>query len=105
MNLEQIKNVVTSKVARQILLGKKHSPTILFVAGSVGVVTSTVLACRATPGRWPQRRLRSAWRILAATAGNGCGEATWTLSCSWPALLSCCPRHGPHGNTGWLGCW
>lgn len=46
--LALVKNAVTSKVGRQVLLGKKHSPTVLFVAGSVGVVTSTVLACRAT---------------------------------------------------------
>lgn len=48
MNLKTIKNVVTSKVGRQILLGRKNSPTILFAGGLVGVVGSTVLACKAT---------------------------------------------------------
>lgn len=48
MNLENIKNVITSKGARQILLARKHSPKMLFVAGTIGVVGTTVLACRAT---------------------------------------------------------
>lgn len=48
MKLEIIKNAVTSKVARQILLSKKNSPTIMFAGGVVGVVTTTVLACKAT---------------------------------------------------------
>lgn len=48
MNLETIKNAVTSKTARQVLIGRKYSPQILFVAGAVGAVTATVLACRAT---------------------------------------------------------
>lgn len=48
MNLEAIKNTITSKAGRQILLGKKHSPTIMFVGGVVGVAGTVVLACRAT---------------------------------------------------------
>lgn len=48
MKLQHLKNAVTSKVGRQILTTKKHSPTILFVGGVVGVVTSAVLASRAT---------------------------------------------------------
>lgn len=48
MNLQAAKTAVTSKVGRQILIGKKHSPTILFAGGVVGVVTTTVLACKAT---------------------------------------------------------
>lgn len=43
-----IPNAVTAKLSRQILLSQKHSPTILFVGGVVGVVATTVLACRAT---------------------------------------------------------
>lgn len=39
---------VTQKISRQILTIQKHSPRMLFVAGIVGVVGSTVLACRAT---------------------------------------------------------
>lgn len=43
-----VPNGVTRTVARQVLQVKKHSPRIMFVAGIAGVVTSTVLACRAT---------------------------------------------------------
>lgn len=35
-------------VARQALTGQKNAPTMLFVAGVVGMVSATVLACRAT---------------------------------------------------------
>lgn len=48
MNLEAMKALATSKTAHQMLLLKKHSPKILFVAGTVGVVGTVVLACRAT---------------------------------------------------------
>lgn len=48
MNLESIKALATSKLARQALLAQKHSPKALFVVGVVGVVGATVLACRAT---------------------------------------------------------
>lgn len=48
MKLEMIKNVVTSQVGRQILNSKKHSPTIMFVGGVVGMVATTVLASKAT---------------------------------------------------------
>lgn len=48
MSLSSMKNLVTSKAARQLLLVRKHSPTTLFVLGAVGVVGATVLACRAT---------------------------------------------------------
>jgi hypothetical protein len=48
MNLSSIKDVVTSKVARQFLLGQKHSPVILFGTGVVGVVATVVLASRST---------------------------------------------------------
>jgi hypothetical protein len=48
MKLQAVRNAVTSKVGRQILTAQKHSPTILFVGGVVGVVASTVMACRAT---------------------------------------------------------
>lgn len=39
---------VTQAVGRQVLKGRKNSPTILFVGGIVGVVATTVLASRAT---------------------------------------------------------
>jgi uncharacterized protein DUF6353 len=48
MNFEAIKAGVASNFARQILVTQKHSPKILFVAGSIGVVGTVVLACRAT---------------------------------------------------------
>ncbi len=44
----KLPSAVTRTVSRQILIGKKHSPTILFVGGVVGVVATTVTACRAT---------------------------------------------------------
>lgn len=46
--MKLIPNSVSAKVGRQILLTQKHSPTILFAGGVVGVVAATVLACRAT---------------------------------------------------------
>lgn len=39
---------VSVKLARQILVVKKNSPAIMFTAGTIGVVASTVLACKAT---------------------------------------------------------
>ncbi len=48
MNLKSLKNLVTSKAGLQLLKMKKHSPAVLFVAGTVGVVGTVVLACRAT---------------------------------------------------------
>lgn len=39
---------VTRTISRQVLVAQKNSPTILFAAGVTGVITSTVLACRAT---------------------------------------------------------
>lgn len=48
MKIESFKNVVTSTVARQILISQKHSPTLLFAGGVLGVTGTVVLACRAT---------------------------------------------------------
>lgn len=48
MNLQVIKNAVSSRVGRQLLTVQKHSPTVMFVAGTVGVVATVALACRAT---------------------------------------------------------
>jgi hypothetical protein len=39
---------VTRTVSRQLLMTQKNAPTLLFGAGVVGMVGSTVLACRAT---------------------------------------------------------
>lgn len=43
-----IKETLTRAIGHQRLVIGKHSPHILFVAGTVGVVSATVLACRAT---------------------------------------------------------
>lgn len=43
-----IPNAVTVKVARQALVLQKHSPTLLFVGGVVGMVGTAVLASKAT---------------------------------------------------------
>jgi hypothetical protein len=48
MNLEALKAAATSKFARQVLITQKHSPKILFAAGTIGVIGTVVLACRAT---------------------------------------------------------
>ncbi|MET0785915.1 MAG: DUF6353 family protein, partial [Paenisporosarcina sp.] len=39
---------VTKATSRQLLILKKQSPNLLFVGGIFGIITSTVLACRAT---------------------------------------------------------
>lgn len=46
--LNELKNTVSKMAGRQGLLLKKYSPEILMVAGVTGIVTSTVLACKAT---------------------------------------------------------
>jgi hypothetical protein len=46
MNL--IPSAITRKIAEQGLLASENAPKILFVGGVVGMVGSTVLACRAT---------------------------------------------------------
>jgi hypothetical protein len=48
MKFSSIKDAVTSKAARQLLTAQKHSPTILFSAGVIGVVATVVLASKAT---------------------------------------------------------
>lgn len=48
MNTTELKNKVTRKLYKVKFGLKKHSPEILVVAGTVGVVTSAVLACKAT---------------------------------------------------------
>ncbi len=48
MDFKAIANVITRKVSRPILVGQKHSPTLLFGAGVIGVMTTVVLASRAT---------------------------------------------------------
>lgn len=46
--MKLVPNAVSRKFARQLLVAQKNSPTILFGAGVVGMLGSTVLACRAT---------------------------------------------------------
>lgn len=46
--MKLVPNAVSRKVAITMLKTKKSSPTILFAAGVVGVVGTTVLACKAT---------------------------------------------------------
>lgn len=46
--LQVLKAVAKRKTGRAILLAKKNSPEILMAVGVVGIVGSTVLACRAT---------------------------------------------------------
>lgn len=44
----KIPQSVTRAVGRQLLVARQYAPQILFGAGIAGVVTSTVLACKAT---------------------------------------------------------
>jgi Family of unknown function (DUF6353) len=46
--VKAIPESVTRNAGRQLLVLKKQSPHILFVAGIGGIITSTILACRAT---------------------------------------------------------
>lgn len=48
MKIETIKLAISKTAGRGGLLLKKHSPEILMAAGVVGIVTSTVMACKAT---------------------------------------------------------
>lgn len=48
MRKDEIMNTITRKFYRTGFKVKKHSPEILLVAGIVGVVSSAVLACKAT---------------------------------------------------------
>lgn len=43
-----IPDAISRKIASQQLLASEHAPKVLFVGGVIGMVGSTVLACRAT---------------------------------------------------------
>lgn len=47
-SLKVARNAVTSKAGRSLLITKKHSPAILFVAGVSGVVATTVMVGKAS---------------------------------------------------------
>ena len=46
--MKLIPNAITTRWSRQLLVGQMNSPRLLFGAGVVGVLGTTVLACRAT---------------------------------------------------------
>lgn len=48
MGAKALKHKATLKMGKQVLLLQRHSPTILFGVGVVGMVTTVVLASRAT---------------------------------------------------------
>lgn len=48
MSLKTLAGKVTGTFSKQLLTVKTHSPTLLIGIGAIGMVTSTVLACRAT---------------------------------------------------------
>lgn len=48
IKLQNIKTIVSKTAGRSGLVLKKHSPEILMTVGIVGVITSTVMACKAT---------------------------------------------------------
>ncbi len=48
MKFDAIMKTVNLNASKSLMKVKKHSPEILIVSGVVGVVTSTVLACKAT---------------------------------------------------------
>ena len=43
-----VPNALSQRVARQLLIMRKNSPRTMFVGGLLGMVGSTILACRAT---------------------------------------------------------
>lgn len=48
MKMVAIKNALTSRLGRKLLVAQKYSPQVMFAAGVVGVVATAVLASRAT---------------------------------------------------------
>ena len=43
-----IKNNISKTFNKAVFLTKKHSPEILMITGVVGIITSGVMACKAT---------------------------------------------------------
>lgn len=48
MKIDNLKDAAAGAASKAAIHAKKHSPTILFVGGTVGVVTAAVMASRAT---------------------------------------------------------
>jgi hypothetical protein len=48
VNFKSVANAIGSKIARPVIVTQKHSPTLLFGVGVVGVIGTVVLASRAT---------------------------------------------------------
>jgi len=48
VKFKNISNAITSKIGRQALIAQKHSPVLMYGAGITCVITSAVLASRAT---------------------------------------------------------
>lgn len=46
--MKYVPNTISRMIGRQGLVAQKNAPTLLFVGGVVGMIGSTVLACRAT---------------------------------------------------------
>jgi hypothetical protein len=67
--MRYIPDVVGRQLARQALLAQKNSPTMLFGVGVLGMVGSTVLACRATMRL--EEVTESTHRNLEAAVDNG----------------------------------
>lgn len=70
-----VPNAVSRKVGRSMLVASKNSPTLLFAGGVIGVVTTTVLACKATLRleevlEETQHNLKDAARIRDSHAHN-----------------------------------
>lgn len=48
MKLKSLVNAATSKVGKQLLTAKQHSPSLMFAAGVTGIGVTVFLACRST---------------------------------------------------------
>lgn len=71
------KTIVTGALGRAKLTVKKHSPEILLAAGVVGVVTSAVMACKATT-KLDAVLENAKFEIEAVHAAKERGEVTFT---------------------------
>jgi hypothetical protein len=78
--LEALKTLVSDKTARQVFQARKHSPKILFVAGTVGVVGTVFLACKATlkVGDILDQHDKQKMEITVSVSGKYQPEATRT---------------------------